>query len=46
VLGADLAQAGGTPRAADIVEAALRLRRSEDRHAGAALAAGADAGQA
>ena len=48
VLGADLAQAGGTPRAADIVEAALRLRRSEDRHAGArpALTAGADAGQA
>jgi MGT family glycosyltransferase len=26
-----LAQAGGTPRAADIVEAALQLRRSEDR---------------
>jgi len=26
-----LARAGGTPRAADIVEAALRLRRSEDR---------------
>jgi MGT family glycosyltransferase len=48
VLGADLAQAGGTPRAADIVEAALRLRRSEDRNAGAraALAAGAEAGQA
>jgi MGT family glycosyltransferase len=48
VLGADLAQAGGTPRAADIVEAALRLRRSEDRQAGAraALAAGAEAGQA
>lgn len=30
-LGLDLARAGGTPRAADIVEAALRLRRSEDR---------------
>jgi zeaxanthin glucosyltransferase len=26
-----LAQAGGTPRAADIVEAALQLRRGEDR---------------
>jgi MGT family glycosyltransferase len=48
VLGADLAQAGGTPRAADIVEAALRLRRSEDRHAGVrpAVTAGADAGPA
>ncbi|CAH0159323.1 Zeaxanthin glucosyltransferase [Massilia sp. Bi118] len=33
VLAQDLAQAGGTPRAADIVEAALRLRRSEDRKA-------------
>jgi zeaxanthin glucosyltransferase len=32
---AGLAQAGGTPRAADIVEAALRLRRSEDRMAAA-----------
>ena len=31
VQAASLAQAGGTPRAADIVEAALRLRRSEDR---------------
>jgi MGT family glycosyltransferase len=28
---ASLASAGGVPRAADIVEAALRLRRSEDR---------------
>jgi zeaxanthin glucosyltransferase len=33
VLAAELAQAGGTPRAAEIVEAALRLRRSEDRAA-------------
>jgi len=31
VQSASLAQAGGTPRAADIVEGALRLRRSEDR---------------
>jgi MGT family glycosyltransferase len=31
VQAASLAQAGGTPRAADIVEAAVRLRRSEDR---------------
>jgi len=31
VQAASLAQAGGTPRAADIVEGALRLRRSEDR---------------
>jgi len=33
VLAQDLARAGGTPRAADIVEAAVRLRRSEDRMA-------------
>jgi zeaxanthin glucosyltransferase len=33
-----LAEAGGTPRAADIVEAALRLRRSEDRTAAAGIA--------
>jgi UDP:flavonoid glycosyltransferase YjiC (YdhE family) len=30
---ASLARAGGTPRAADIVEAAVRWRRSEDRMA-------------
>jgi MGT family glycosyltransferase len=33
LLAAELALAGGTPRAADIVEAALRLRRGEDRTA-------------
>jgi hypothetical protein len=31
LLAAELARAGATPRAADIVEAALCLRRSEDR---------------
>jgi UDP:flavonoid glycosyltransferase YjiC (YdhE family) len=36
---ASLAQAGGVPRAAGIVEAALRLRRSEDRPAPADSAA-------
>jgi MGT family glycosyltransferase len=41
VQAAGLAQAGGTPRAADIVEAALRLRRSEDRAAPAAAESGA-----
>jgi UDP:flavonoid glycosyltransferase YjiC (YdhE family) len=41
VQAASLAQAGGTPRAADIVEAALRLRRSEDRAVAAAAEPGA-----
>jgi zeaxanthin glucosyltransferase len=36
---ASLARAGGTARAADIVEAALRLRRSEDRASDARSAA-------
>jgi MGT family glycosyltransferase len=40
---AGLASAGGTQRAADIVEAALRLRRSEDRLAQAAGVARATA---
>jgi MGT family glycosyltransferase len=39
-----LAQAGGAPRAADIVETALRLRRSEDRVATAGIAGIASAG--
>jgi MGT family glycosyltransferase len=39
VQAASLARAGGTPRAADIVEAALRLRRSEDRPAQADIPA-------
>ncbi len=43
VQAASLAEAGGTPRAADIVEAALRLRRSEDRAAQAAGATSAAA---
>jgi zeaxanthin glucosyltransferase len=34
-LAQQLDQAGGTPRAADIIETALRLRRSDDRVAGA-----------
>ncbi len=42
ILASKLAQAGGTPRAADIVEAALRVRRSDDRSA----AAGAEEGVA
>jgi zeaxanthin glucosyltransferase len=44
-LASKLAHAGGTPRAADIVEAALRLRRSDDRRDDRSAAAGAERAQ-